>query len=186
MFSSIILIFFFSHPIFAVDLNIHKSATEVRQVQNGIGTYQYLFKNGEYDNIIDGSISWDGTPFIKQELYNTIDTLKDAKVTVRQSTVCECNTIQAKIIDPNTMLLENLKTGAYFYADSRSIEYTSTRPSDGGTTLILEFQNQKTKFNGTFSYLMRGITWLPKYDLFLTDADSKFLFRLNSKNNFFI
>jgi hypothetical protein len=176
LFLSIIYVFFLIHPLAAVDLNIYKTVTEIRQIHNGSGTYEHLFNNGEYANIIDGSISWDGTPFIKEEIYSTIDTLKGALVTVRISTVCECKVIQAKILDPNTMLLENIDTGTYFYADSRSIEYTSKKPNNGGIILKIEFKNKKTKYDGTLSYLISGITWSPTYDLFVTDANSKFIF----------
>ncbi|CAF3570483.1 unnamed protein product [Rotaria sp. Silwood1] len=172
LFSSIVFIFFISDPLRAVDLNIHNSVTEIRQIQSGVGTYQSYFKNDEYANIIDGSISWDGTPFIKQELYNTIDGLKDALVIVRPSTPCKCTIIQAKIIDPETMLLYNLGTKGYFYADRGSIEYRSTRPNQGGTTLRFEFKKNDTTYTGTLSYLMRGITWLPNYDLFIKDANT--------------
>lgn len=174
LFASIFsLSFLLTHSTWAVDLNIYKTVTEIRQVQEGTGSYNYIFKNGEYENIIDGSITWDGTPLIKQEIFNTIESLKGALVTVRQATVCECNVINAKIIDPQTMLLENLDTGAYFYADSRSIEYTSIKPSSGGTTLNIDFRTKRTKFNGTLSYLTRGISWLPTYDLFITNTHSK-------------
>ncbi|CAF4665375.1 unnamed protein product [Rotaria sp. Silwood1] len=118
------------------------------------------------------SISWDGTPFIKQELFNTIDVLKDASVTVRPTTSCKCQNIEAKIVDPNTMLLKNLDTKGYFYADSRSIEYTSVRPDEGGTTLRFEFKKKNTNYTGTLSYLMRGISWSPNYDLFIKDENT--------------
>lgn len=167
-------IIFLTYSTYALDLNIYKTVTEIRQNQQGTGNYNYLFKNGEYENIIDGSITWDGTPLIKQEIFNTIESLKGALVTVRQATVCECNIINAKIIDPNTMLLENVDTGAYFYAESRSIEFTSIKPSNGGVTLNIDFRNKRTKFNGTLSYLTRGISWSPNYDLFITNTNSKF------------
>lgn len=173
MFSSIIVLVCLFHPFSAVDLNIYKSVTEIRQAQNGVGTYQYVFQNGEFNNIIDGTISWDGTAFTRQEIYNTMDSLKGALVNVRQSTSCDCKVIEAKIVDPNSMLLENVETGAFFYADPRSLEYTSKRPNNGGTTLVFEFRNQKTKFRGTLSYLVRGINWSPSYDLFVTSDDSK-------------
>ena len=173
MFAFIVCLLCLSEPLLAVDLNIYRSVTEIRQAQNGVSTYQYLFKNGEYGNIIDGSITWDGTPFRRQEIFNTVDSLKDASVIVKQASACECNTINAKIVDPNSMLLMNVDTGSHFYADTRSIEYVSQRPSNGGTTLTFEFGNEDTAFNGTLSYLVRGISWVPTYDLFLTDGDSK-------------
>ena len=173
LFTSIVLLCLLSHRSFAVDLNIYKSVTEIRQILSGGGGYNYGFKAGEYENIVDGSINWDGTPLIKQEIYNTIDTLKGASVTVKQSTVCECNVINAKIVDPNTMLLENIDTGTFFYAERNTIEYTSKKPSNGGTILSIEFKNKKEKYNGTLSYLMRGISWSPNYDLFVADADCK-------------
>jgi hypothetical protein len=157
-----------TESLFGVELSIYKSFSEVRQFHNGVGEYTYQFTNDDYGNIIDGSINWDGTPFARQEVYNTIQSLQDAKVVVRQSTVCGCETIEAKIVDPNSMLLQNLKTGSYFYADKQSIEYTSTRPNDGGTTLFFQFQSQTTKHNGTLSYLVKGLSWKPTYDLSLT------------------
>jgi len=164
-----------------VELSIYNGFTEVRQLHNGNDGYVYPFTNDEYGNIIDGSISWDGTPFLRQEVYNTIESLKDAKVTVRRSTVCECQTIQAKIVDPSSMLLENLETGAYFYADKDSVEYTSVRPNNGGTTLTLQFNKEH---KGTLSYLMRAITWAPNYDLFFTNNDdSELRSYANIKNN---
>jgi hypothetical protein len=157
-----------SQSLFAVELSIYKSFTEVRQAHNGIGNVKYQFTNAYYENLIDGSISWEGTPLVRQEVYNTIESLKDAKVTVRRSSTCGCETIQAKIIDPDSMLLQNLDTGAFFYADKESIEYTSTRPTAGETTLSLQFQTELTLHNGALTYLMKGITWTPSYDLFLT------------------
>ncbi|CAF3979901.1 unnamed protein product, partial [Rotaria sp. Silwood2] len=127
---------------------------------------------------------WDGTSFVRQETYNTIESLQDAKVTVQRSTVCKCETIQAKIIDPNTMLLQNLDTGAYFYADKQSIEYTSIQPDNGGTVLVFQFESNTTEYNGTLSYLMKGITWTPNYDLFLiNDNEAKLRAYANIKNN---
>ena len=181
--SSILFIGILSYSAFAIDLNIYKSVTEVRQNEEGTGNLNYVFKNGEYENIIDGSISWDGTPAIRQEIFNTIDSLKDASVIVRQATVCECNVINAKIVDPMTMLLENVDTGAYFYADPRSIEYTSIKPNNGGITLSIDFRNRRTKFNGTLSYLTRGITWSPNYDLFVTDGNCDLRGYANIRNN---
>jgi len=82
------------------------------------------------------------------------------------------------------MLLQNLDTGAYFYADKQSIEYTSTRPSNGGTGLSFEFNSKTTEHNGTLSYLIKGITWKPDYDLFLTgDNDCKVRAYANIKND---
>jgi hypothetical protein len=172
------LVFCFSlicliQSLLAVELSIYKSFTQVRQPHNGIGAYKYEFTNAEYGNVIDGSISWEGTPFVRQEVYSTIASLQDATVTVRRSTVCECETIQAKIIDPNSMLLQNLNTGAYFYADKQSVEYTSTRPNDGGKALMFHFNSKTTEHKGTLSYLMKGITWEPDYDLFLIGDNGK-------------
>lgn len=175
LFSSIIFIVLLTHPLFAVDLNIYKTVTEVREFQDGVGSFNYVFGNGQFENIVQGSISWDGTPFVKQEIYNTVDALKGATVTVRRSNACECTVINAKIIDPNTMLLQDLDSEAYFYADNRSIEYTSKKPNNGGKTLTIRFGDQETKYNGTLSYSTKGITWLPNYDLFFTDSDSKCL-----------
>ncbi|CAF4084962.1 unnamed protein product [Rotaria sp. Silwood2] len=173
-----------SQSLFAVELSIYNSFTEVRQVHNGIGNIKYQFTNADYGNVIDGSISWEGTPVVRQEVYNTIQSLKDAIVTVRRSTQCECETIQAKIVDPDSMLLQNLNTKAYFYADKQSIEYSSTRPTNGETTLSLQFQTELTAYTGALSYLMRGITWTPSYDLLLTDtADYKLRTYANIKNS---
>lgn len=159
---------YLSQSLFAVELSIYKSFTEVRQEQNGIGDYKYEFSNNEYGNIIDGSISWEGTPFVRQEVYNTIESLQDAKVIVRQSSKCDCETVEAKIVDPNSMLLQNLKTGSYFYGDKKSIEYVSTRPDDSKTELMFQFASQTTEHNGTLAYIVTGITWNPNYDLLLT------------------
>ncbi|CAF1303683.1 unnamed protein product [Rotaria sordida] len=175
---------YLTQSLLAVDLSIYKSFTEVRLAHSGIGDYAYEFANAEYDSIIDGSISWEGTSFARQEVYNTIESLQDAKVTVRRSTVCKCETIEAKIIDPNSMLLQNLNTGAYFYADKDSIEYTSTRPNNGEKALILQFKNEKTQYTGTLSYLMTGITWKPSYDLLLTgNNECKLRSYANIKND---
>jgi hypothetical protein len=177
-------LFSLAHSLLAVELSIYKSFTEVRQAHSGVGEYMYPFANNEYGNIIDGSISWDGTPFTRQEVFNTIQSLQDAKVIVRRTSVCGCDTIEAKIVDPNSMLLQNLKTGAYFYADKQSVEYTSTRPNESGTTLRFEFKDKTTQHTGTLSYLMRGITWKPDYDLLLTgNNDCKVRAYANIKND---
>ncbi|CAF4748378.1 unnamed protein product, partial [Rotaria magnacalcarata] len=115
---------------FGVELSIYKSFTEVHQVCDGIGEHALQFTNVDYGNIIDESISWIGTPLLRQEIYSTIQSLQNAKVIVRRSTVCGCETIEAKIVDPDSMLLQNVNTGAYFYADKQSIEYASVRPNE--------------------------------------------------------
>jgi len=153
--------------LLAVELSIYNSFTQIRQFHNGSGDLKYEFANGEYENLLDGSISWDGTPFVQQDVSNSTQSLKNVKVTLKRSTVCECETIEAKIIDPNSMLLQNLKTGSYFYTDKQSIEYTSTRPDQQGKTLTFQFQNKQ--FSGTLSYLVTGITWKPDYELFYTN-----------------
>jgi len=77
-----------------------------------------------------------------------------------------------------------LNTGAYFYADKQSIEYTSTRPNDDGTALMFHFNSKTTEHNGTLSYLMKGITWEPNYDLFLIgNNDNKLLAYANIQND---
>jgi hypothetical protein len=173
-----------TQSLFAVELFIYKSFTQVRQPQNGVGEYTNQFTNADYGNIIDGSISWEGTPFVQQEVYSTIASLQGALVTVRRSTVCGCETIEAKIVDVESMLLENLKTGAYFYADKQSVEYTSTRPSADGTTLMFQFESKTTQHNGTLSYLVKGLTWKPTYDLFLSENnDYKLRAYANIKND---
>jgi len=170
--------------LLAVELSIYNSFTRVRQSHKGSGDYIYGFSNGEYENLIDGSINWEGTPFVRQEVYNTIESLENAKVTIRRSTACECETIEAKIIDPTSMLLQNLKTGAYFYADKQSVEYTSARPDEEGKALKFQFASKTTEYTGTLSYLMRGITWKPDYDLILTgDNDSVLHSYANIRND---
>ncbi|CAF1510281.1 unnamed protein product, partial [Rotaria sordida] len=169
--------------LFAIDLCIYRAFTEVRESVNGVGPYKYQFTNADYGNVIVGSISWDGTPFTRLEIYNTIQSLQDAKVIVRRTTKCSCENIEAKIVDPSSMLLQNLKTGAYFYADKESIEYILVRPSEGTTTVSIQFQTDKTKRKGILSYLTRGITWAPSYDLLLTDNnDCKLRAYANIKN----
>jgi len=168
----LVLLVVFVDRISTLDLNLYRSVAEIRQNQSGTGSFQNIFSNGEFSNVIDGTISWTGTPFVRQEIFNTIDSLKGALVNVRQSTSCDCKIIEAKIIDPNSMLLENVETGVFFYADSRSIEYKSKRPNNIGTTLTFEFKKKTTKFSGTLSYLVRGISWSPSYDLFLTNDET--------------
>jgi len=171
--------------LLAVELSVYQSFTEVRQLHNGVGEYKYDFEDTEFQNIIDGSISWDGTPFARQEVYSTAQSLQDANVLVRRSTACECETIEAKIVDPASMLLQNLKTGAYFYADKQALEYTSVRPKNGGTILSFEFQDATTQHSGTLSYLMKGISWKPNYDLFLigNNGDNKLRAYANIRND---
>jgi len=86
LFFCVILINYLFHSLFTVELCIHKSVTEIQQNYSGNGIYTYLFKKNEYENRIDDSINWNWTPFIKQELYNTMDSLKNALVILKQST----------------------------------------------------------------------------------------------------
>ncbi|UJR28726.1 hypothetical protein I4U23_009955 [Adineta vaga] len=155
-------------PIRRTSLDV-RFLMETRARRNGI--YTHLFSNNEYANIIDESIHWNGTRYLKQELFHTNDTLKDTLVIVKQQTTCDCKTIQAKIIDSQTMLLENLETGTYFYADKYSIEYKYKRPSHNGVTLMIYFDDTTTYYNGTLSYLIKSITWLPNYELSMTNID---------------
>lgn len=173
MFLLSILLISLIQSLFAVELSIYKTFTEVRETQNGIGSIKYQFTNADYGNLIDGSINWQGTPFVRQEIYNTIQSLQDAQVTVRRTSTCGCEKIQAKIVDADSMLLQNLDTGAYFYADKESIEYSTIRPSEGQTTLSVEFESDLAARQGTLSYLMRGITWTPSYELLLTGKNGK-------------
>jgi len=110
--------------------------------------------------------------------------LENAQVIFRRSSACGCETIEAKIIDANSMLLQNLKTGAYFYADKQSIEYTQTRPDNGGKILNLEFGSQSKEFSGKLSYLIKGISWKPDYDLrFTSNNESIIRSYANIKND---
>jgi len=65
--------------------------------------------------------------------------------------------MQAKIIAANTILLENLDIGTYFYANKHFIEYKNKKPNHSSTTLTSHFGDRH--YNGTLSYLIRGITW---------------------------
>lgn len=165
----VFIIIFLINSVLTIDLNIYKTLTEIRQIQTGLGKYEHLFLNDEYENLIENSINWHGTPFIKQEITKSIEILKNTIVKVKQSTTCECQIIEAKIIDPNTMLLENIRTGNYFYADKYSIEYPSKKSIHQGTILTIDFGNSLTKFNGTLSYLVHGITWQPNYEFTQTN-----------------
>ncbi|CAF5076739.1 unnamed protein product [Rotaria magnacalcarata] len=162
--------------LFAIDLFIYNSFTELRENKHGQGTLTYSFKNDAYVNIISGSISWIGTPFIRQELFSTSSSLKGAKVIVKESSACGCTTIKATIIDPTSMLLQNERTQSYFYADPRSIQYVSTPLNDNGYQLKIIFSNKNEAYSGILSYLTTGITWAPNYDLFLTDGASKCIY----------
>lgn len=168
---SFILLIVLIDGFIALELNIYRNIAEIRENHSGRNSLNYLLKNDQYENIVKDSFSWDGTPFRKQELFNSIDSLKDILVTVKQSTPYECYTIPAKIIDPNTMLLENLHTGGYFYAERNSIVYEEKKPSQGNTAL--RFQFGRNDYEGMLSFLIRGITWLPNYDLSIEDSQSK-------------
>ncbi|CAF1219698.1 unnamed protein product, partial [Rotaria sordida] len=51
------------------------------------------------------------------------------------------------------MLLQNKDTGAYFYADARSIEYKTRQPHEDGYDLKIEFPNGNATYAGSLSYL---------------------------------
>ncbi|CAF2051531.1 unnamed protein product, partial [Rotaria magnacalcarata] len=157
--------------LFAIDLLIYNSFTELRENEHGQGMLTYSFNNDAYANIISGSISWIGTPFIRQELLRTMSSLKGAKVIVKGSSACGCSTIKATIIDPTSMLLQNEYTKSYFYTDPYSIQYVSTPLNDISYQLKIIFSNKNEAYSGILSYLTTGITWAPNYDLFLTDDD---------------
>lgn len=166
----IVLIDFFDESR-TLELNIYKNVAEIRENYSGRNPLEYNLSKDQYENLVKDSISWTGTPYHQQELFNSIDSLKDTFVTVKQFTPCECYTIPAKIIDPNTMLMENLHTGAYFYAERNSIVYEKKKPNQ--ENMVLRYRFDRKDYEGILSFLIRGITWLPNYDLSIEDSQSK-------------
>lgn len=159
---------------FAVDLLIYKNFAEVRQSVRGTGAFTYAFSSDEYANVVPDSISWDGTQIERQELLSTATLLKGSKVLVKQISKCECVIIKAKIINPNSMLLQNEDTSSFFYADTRSVEYLSNEsPETSGYQLKIQFTSNSKSYKGNLGYFMRGLTWKPNYDLFLNNGSSK-------------
>lgn len=174
----IVLLLSISLAIASVELNIYRSITELRQELNGNGSLRYDFDSNEYSNIVDDSIHWTGTEFTRQEVYNTVESLKGASVRLRRTTCCDCQIITGKIVNPNTMLVENMADHSLFYADPRTIEYVSLRPNEGGKTLQITFKDENAVYRGVLSYLTRSISWFPNYELSFTDDNSKIDFSI--------
>ncbi|CAF1188213.1 unnamed protein product [Rotaria magnacalcarata] len=165
--------------LFAIDLLIYNSFTELRENEHGKGMLTYSFNNDAYANIISGSISWIGTPFIRQELLRTMSSLKGAKVIVKGSSACGCSTIKATIIDPTSMLLQNEYTKSYFYTDPYSIQYVSTPLNDISYQLKIIFSNKNEAYSGILSYLTTGIY---DYSIMMSFIHMKQKSSLNDRN----
>lgn len=159
----------------AADLRIYPGFSEIREnVQVG-EKYSLTLPLEQYGLILPGSLTLEGVDVLTQTSQQVLNTLEGQKVLVKKGT----ELVEAEVVRANDLLLKDLKTGRYFYADPRDIEYL-TLPEQ--PALRVDFLLSKGG-NATLSYLTQGISWSPRYNLNLSDNGHTFNAWADIRNN---
>ncbi|GEM46207.1 hypothetical protein [Deinococcus cellulosilyticus] len=159
----------------AADLRIYPGFSEIREnVQVG-EKYTLNLPIDHFSQILPGSLTLEGVDVLSQTSQQVMTTLQGQKVLVQKGN----ELIEAEVVRADDFLLKDLKTGRYFYADPRNIEYLSApqQPSFQVDFLIAKGGN------ATLSYLTQGITWTPRYNLNITDNGHTFNAWADIRNN---
>ncbi|CAF2099551.1 unnamed protein product [Rotaria magnacalcarata] len=153
------------------ELRIYPSFTEIRQQYNAPKNFTICFSRGVFANIPRGSLSIEGVPIESKQIVPKANNLENQTIFVQRHSneePQECNVIQA-----DDLLLQNIKTKRYFFAQRHEIEYVNIpEQEETAVTYVLKHQGK-----ATLSYQIQGITWSPQYDLSIQSDDCQHIFQ---------
>jgi len=123
-----------------------------------------------------GTIDFPGQEIIEQDLYNSSEELRNTDVYITLNK-CE-NTIKAELIDPYLLLIKH-DSSRYSYVSRDQIQFNTDPLMDGMILSVRLNDSTRTKINMT--YLTRGLSWIPRYEVIIIDDQSNIFYF-----NFFI
>ncbi|CAF0744589.1 unnamed protein product [Adineta steineri] len=166
---------------FALQLNFYTSVGQFRdEILVNNGYFQTYFTNEEYHAIIPGTIDFPDQKLIEQDLYNSNEELRNTDVYIHLNQCENSQTLKAQLIDPYLFLIK-YSSLRYMYVKREQIEF-SKDPLMDGMILSVRLENETiTKTNIT--YLTRGLSWTPRYEVIINDDQSAVLRALADINN---
>jgi hypothetical protein len=103
----------------------------------------------------------------EQDVYSSNELLRNTDVSVACGV--GCNFGKAKLVDPYSLLV---REGSKFrYADQKSLQFDK-EPHLSGKIVSAQL-NDTTTTKSDFTYLTRGLSWTPRYDVIVIDDNCK-------------
>ena len=107
---------------------------------------------------------------LEQDLYSSTELLRQTEVFVRLGDGEKNATVKSKIIDPYRLLVK-YDSSRYGYVSRDQIEFKKD-PQMNGMILSVRL-NDTTLSKTTMTYLTRSISWMPRYEVIITDEQGK-------------
>lgn len=102
-------------------------------------------------------------------MYNSNEELRHSDVHIRLNKCNNKETFRAQLMDPYSMLVK-YDSSRYFYVSRDQIEFDDDPLMDG---MILSVRlNDSTITKTTMTYLSRGLSWTPRYEVVVIDDQS--------------
>ena len=103
----------------------------------------------------------------EQDVYSSNELLRNTEVNVECG--AGCSYAKAKLVDPYSLLV---REGSKFrYADQKSIQFDK-EPNLNGKIVSAQL-NDTTTTKNDFTYLTRGLSWTPRYDVTVINESCK-------------
>lgn len=120
---------------------------------------------------IRGTIDFPGQRIIEQDFFNSTEELRDIDVFINLNK-CENNlTTKAKLIDPYLLLIQ-YDSSRYTYVSYDQIQFNNN-PLMNGMILSVRLNDLSTT-ETNMTYLTRGLSWTPRYEVIVIDDQCNF------------
>jgi len=130
--------------------------------------------------LIRGTIDFPGQRIIEQDLYNSSEKLRNTDVYINFN---NCENKKATLIDPYLLLIKH-DSSRYTYISRDQIQFDKDPLMDG---MILSVRlNNSTTTKTTMTYLTRGLSWSPRYEVTVIDDQCNIFFNFISLIKFFL
>lgn len=114
-----------------------------------------------------GSIDFPGATLTEQDVYSSNELLRNTDVHVASGV--GCNFAKAKLVDPYSLLVQ--EASKFRYVDQKSIQFDK-EPHLNGKIIAAHLKNVKAN-KSNFTYLTRGLSWTPRYDVTVINKGCK-------------
>lgn len=119
---------------------------------------------------IRGTIDFPGQQLIEQDVYNSNEELRNSDVYIRLNKCNTKETFRVQLMDPYSMLVKD-ESSRYSYISRDQIEFNKDPMMDG---MILSVRlNDSIMTKTTMTYLSRGLSWTPRYEVMVIDDQSR-------------
>jgi hypothetical protein len=133
--------------------------------------------------LIRGTIDFPGQRLIEQDLYNSNEQLRNTDVYINFNNCDNKQTTKAILIDPYLLLIKH-DSLRYSYVSRDQIQFDKDPLMDGMILSVRLNNPTMTKINMT--YLTRGLSWVPRYEVTVIDDQCNILSNFISLIEFFI